>query len=71
MMRDEGLFAGGGLCAKHGELAVELEGVGADDFAVEFFGEREGEVGFADGGRAGEEDGLAEDAAVGHGERKK
>jgi hypothetical protein len=48
-----------------------LEGVGADDFAVEFFGESEGEVGFADGGRAGEEDGLAEDGAVGHGERKK
>jgi hypothetical protein len=69
MMRDEGLFAGGGLRTEHGELAIKLKGVSADDFAGEFFGESEGEIGFTDGGRAGEEDGLAEDGAVGHGEQ--
>jgi hypothetical protein len=34
-------------------------------------GERERDLRFADGGRAGEKDGLAEDGAVGHGGRKK
>ena len=66
MMRDAGLIGGAWLRAEHGEFAVKLESVGAHDFAGVAFGESEGDIRFADGGRSGEEDGLAEDGAVGH-----
>jgi hypothetical protein len=54
------------LGAKDGKLAVKLEGIGTNDFAAVFLGEGERDLRFADGGRAGEEDGVLEDVAFGH-----
>jgi hypothetical protein len=71
MVRHSGTLRRGGLGAKDGKIAVKLEGIGTNDFAAVFLGERERNLRFSDGGRAGEKDGLAEDGAVGHGGRKK
>jgi hypothetical protein len=59
------------LRAEDGKLAVKLEGIGADDFAAVPLGEGERDVGFADGSRAGEENGVAENGAVGSHTAKK
>ena len=69
VMRHARLIVRGRLRAEHGEFAVELERVGTDDFAAVRRGEGERDRRFADGGRAGEEDGVAEESAVGHGGR--
>jgi hypothetical protein len=64
VMRHAGLVGGGRLCAEHGELAVKLEGIGTDDFAAELFREGERDIRFADGSRAGEEDGVTQNRAI-------
>jgi hypothetical protein len=67
MMRDARLLRGGRLRAEHGKFAIQLKGVGANDFASEFFCEGERDLGFPDGRRTDKEDSLAQDGSVGHG----
>ncbi len=53
---DEGALFAGGLCGADLHLAVDGDGVAADDLAVELFGEAESEGGLAAGGGADEDD---------------
>jgi hypothetical protein len=71
MMRDSRFFGVARLRAEHGKFAIHLEGIGADNFAVVFFRQGERDVRLSHGRRASDQDGLAEDGAVGHGEREK
>ncbi len=63
------MIGGAWLRTKHREFAIKLESIGADDFALVLHGQRQGDVRFADGRRAGEKDGVAENGAIGHGKK--
>ncbi len=52
MVRYGGAGLGGGFGGSYVEVAVDLDGVGPDDFAVEGLGQLKGQAAFAGGGGA-------------------
>ena len=57
-MRDSLLLGGRDFCGADIEMAIDLRGIADEDFAVEFFGEGDGQRGFS-GGCGAEDDGEA------------
>ena len=54
VMRHAGAVGGRWLGRADVESAIDLHGIGGDDFTAELFREAQGDFGFADGGRAGD-----------------
>ena len=54
VMRHAGAFGGRRLGRADVESAIHLHGIGGNDFAADLFGEMQRDLGFADGGRAGD-----------------
>jgi hypothetical protein len=57
VMWHAGALGGGRFGGADVEAAINLHGIHRDDFAADCFGEQQRDFGFANGGRAGEEDG--------------
>ena len=58
VMRHAGAVGGRRFGRADVESAIDLHGIGGNDFAAELFREAQGDFRFADGGRAGDEDGA-------------
>ena len=57
-MADALLFFGGRFGGADVEAAIDLHGIDGNDFAADALGELQSDFGFADGGWAGDEDGV-------------
>ena len=58
VMRHAGAVGGRWLGRADVESAIDLHGIGGNDFTAELFREAQGDFGFAGGGRTGDENGA-------------